>query len=144
MEFTFALSVGVLTTSGIYLMLRGQTFPVIVGLTLLSYAVNLFLFASGRLTVNSAAIISQSERYTDPLPQALVLTAIVIGFAMTAYVLILAMRARSDLGNDHVDGRNMPQARETGADETSATRSRQRKIATKTELRDSKSRTKDR
>src|SRR5690606_28568959 len=122
MEFTFALGVGVLTTAGVYLMLRGQTFPVIVGLTLLSYAVNLFLFGSGRLTVNGAAIVGQSEVYADPLPQALVLTAIVIGFAMTAFVLILAIRARSDLGNDQVDGRNMPQARETGADEPSAER----------------------
>ncbi len=111
MEFTFALSVGVLTTAGIYLMLRAQTFPVIMGLTLLSYAVNLFLFASGRLTVNGAAIVGQSQQYADPLPQALVLTAIVIGFAMTAFVLILAIRARSDLGNDQVDGRELPPER---------------------------------
>ncbi|RLP55240.1 MAG: Na+/H+ antiporter subunit C [Ketobacter sp.] len=111
MEFTFAMSVGVLTTAGIYLMLRAQTFPVILGLTLLSYAVNLFLFASGRLTVNGAAIVGHSQAYADPLPQALVLTAIVIGFAMTAFVLILAIRARSDLGNDHVDGRELPPER---------------------------------
>ena len=111
MEFTFALSVGVLTTAGIYLMLRAQTFPVIMGLTLLSYAVNLFLFASGRLTVNGAAIVGQSQQYADPLPQALVLTAIVIGFAMTAFVLILAIRARSDLGSDQVDGRELPPER---------------------------------
>lgn len=139
MEFTFALGVGVLTTAGIYLMLRGQTFPVIVGLTLLSYAVNLFLFASGRLTVNGAAIVGQSEVYSDPLPQALVLTAIVIGFAMTAFVLILAMRARSDLGNDQVDGRTMPQARESGADDQGERKS-SRKSSTRTELRNTKSR----
>ncbi len=108
MEFTFALIVGVLTTGGVYLMLRAQTFPVIMGLTMLSYAVNLFLFASGRLTVNGAAIVGKSQQYADPLPQALVLTAIVIGFAMTAFVLILAIRARSDLGNDHVDGGELP------------------------------------
>ena len=111
MEFTFSLGVGVLTTAGIYLMLRAQTFPVILGLTLLSYAVNMFLFASGRLTVNGAAIIGQSENYADPLPQALVLTAIVIGFAMTAFVIILSLRARSDLGNDQVDGRELPPER---------------------------------
>lgn len=119
MEFTFSLGVGVLTTAGIYLMLRAQTFPVILGLTLLSYAVNLFLFASGRLTLNGAAIIGQSEQYADPLPQALVLTAIVIGFAMTAFVLILSLRARSDLGNDQVDGRELPPER-TAAEETLA------------------------
>lgn len=105
MELVYSLCVGVLTTCGIFLTLRGRTFPVVMGLTMLSYAVNLFLFASGRLVVNGAAILGTSEQYADPLPQALVLTAIVIGFAMTAYAVILAMRARADLGNDHVDGR---------------------------------------
>tara|TARA_R110001592_G_scaffold103298_2_gene291172 strand:+ start:41690 stop:42064 length:375 start_codon:yes stop_codon:yes gene_type:complete len=105
MELTYAICVGALSTAGIFLMLRAQTFPVILGLTLLSYAVNLFLFASGRLVINSATILnSNAERYADPLPQALVLTAIVIGFAMTAFALILAMRARADLSNDQVDG----------------------------------------
>lgn len=125
MEFTFSFGVGVLTTAGIYLMLRAQTFPVIVGLTLLSYAVNLFLFASGRLTVNGAAIIGHSEQYADPLPQALVLTAIVIGFAMTAFVMILAIRARSDLGNDQVDGRKLPERK----DETLVNKIEKRKRA---------------
>lgn len=107
MELTYAMCVGVLTTAGIFLMLRAQTFPVILGLTLLSYAVNLFLFASGRLIINSAAILNTSENHADPLPQALVLTAIVIGFAMTAFALILAMRARADLSNDQVDGEEL-------------------------------------
>lgn len=106
MEMVYALCVGVLTTCGIFLTLRGRTFPVVVGLTLLSYAVNLFLFASGRLGIDDAAVLKEGvAHYTDPLPQALVLTAIVIGFAMTAFAVILAMRARADLGNDHVDGR---------------------------------------
>tara|TARA_R110001592_G_scaffold291131_2_gene560411 strand:- start:7225 stop:7596 length:372 start_codon:yes stop_codon:yes gene_type:complete len=107
MELTYAICVGALSTAGIFLMLRAQTFPVILGLTLLSYAVNLFLFASGRLVINSAAILSEHDQYADPLPQALVLTAIVIGFAMTAFALILAMRARADLSNDHVDGEEL-------------------------------------
>ncbi|WP_028293690.1 Na+/H+ antiporter subunit C [Oceanobacter kriegii] len=105
MEFSFALGVGFLAGAGVFLMLRGQTFPVILGLTLLSYAVNLFLFASGRLMIDGAAILGTADAYSDPLPQALVLTAIVIGFAMTAFVIILAIRARTDLGNDQVDGR---------------------------------------
>lgn len=105
MEMLFALCVGVLTTSGVFMILRSRTFPVVVGLTLLGYAVNLFLFSSGRLSINSAAIIGSTDSYGDPLPQALVLTAIVIGFAMTAFVVILSMRGRGDLGNDHVDGR---------------------------------------
>lgn len=106
MEGMYAFCVGILTAGGVFLTLRQRTFPVVVGLTLLSYAVNLFLFASGRLTVGAPAIlVEKSSQMADPLPQALVLTAIVIGFAMTAFVVILAMRARADLGNDHVDGK---------------------------------------
>ncbi len=105
MELLYAMTTGVLTASGLYLTLRGRTFPVVVGLTLLSYAVNLFLFSMGGLTTDGAAIVSEGAGFADPLPQALVLTAIVIGFAMTAFVVILAMRARSEMGNDHVDGK---------------------------------------
>jgi multicomponent K+:H+ antiporter subunit C len=75
---------------------------------MLSYAVNLFLFSSGRLSLDGAAILGMAEEYADPLPQALTLTAIVIGFAMIAFVVILAIRARADLGNDFVDGRDPP------------------------------------
>jgi multicomponent K+:H+ antiporter subunit C len=105
MESLYAITTGVLTACGLFLTLRGRTFPVVVGLTLLSYAVNLFLFSMGGLTTGGAAILDGKSHFADPLPQALVLTAIVIGFAMTAFVVILAMRARSELGNDHVDGR---------------------------------------
>ena len=104
MEAIYAFCVGILTTCGFFLVLRGRTFTVVIGLTMLSYAVNLFLFASGRLKVDGAAVLGQSAEYSDPLPQALVLTAIVIGFAMTAFVVILAMRSRADQGDDHVDG----------------------------------------
>ncbi|WP_404471217.1 Na+/H+ antiporter subunit C [Vreelandella venusta] len=104
MELLFSLVTGVLSASGLYLLLRGRTFSIIVGLTLLSYAVNLFLFSTGGLQTHSAAVLGASETPTDPLPQALVLTAIVIGFAMTAFMVILAIRARAELGNDHVDG----------------------------------------
>lgn len=110
MEAVYAFCVGLLTASGIFLMLRGHTFPVVIGLTLLSYAVNLFLFGSGRLSISGAAILDGGGNYADPLPQALVLTAIVIGFAMTAFTVILAMRARADLGSDHVDGKENPSA----------------------------------
>ncbi|QCF26696.1 Na+/H+ antiporter subunit C [Hydrocarboniclastica marina] len=105
MELLFSIVLGCLTTSGVYLMLRGRTFPVVVGLTLLSYAINYFLFAMGRLHTDKAPIIGTSESYADPLPQALVLTAIVISFAMTAFSLILALRLRADSGTDHADGR---------------------------------------
>lgn len=104
MELLFAFCIGLLTACGVYLLLRARTFPVVVGLTLLSYAVNLFLFAMGRLASGAPPVIGQAETHADPLPQALVLTAIVIGFAMTAFVLILALRSRGETGNDHVDG----------------------------------------
>ncbi|MBU2872353.1 Na+/H+ antiporter subunit C [Colwellia sp. E2M01] len=104
MELLYAACVGLLVFCGVFLILRSRTFPVVLGLTMLSYAVNLFLFASGRLSLNSAVILGESTKYADPLPQAFVLTAIVIGFAMTAFVVILSIRGRADLGNDHVNG----------------------------------------
>ena len=96
MEVLYAVCVGVLVACGVFLILRARTFPVVLGLTMLSYGVNLFLFASGRIHVNKAAVLGESAQYADPLPQALVLTAIVIGFAMTAFCVILAIRARAD------------------------------------------------
>lgn len=108
MELVYSVTVGVMVTCSIFLMLRGHTFSVVLGLTLMSYAVNLFLFASGGLDLHKPAILAEGASYADPLPQALVLTAIVIGFAMTAFALILAIRARADLGNDNVDGRAEP------------------------------------
>jgi multicomponent K+:H+ antiporter subunit C len=106
MEALIAVLIGVLTMCGVYLSLRNRTFSVVLGLTFLSYAVNLFLFAMGRLTIGAPPILDNSAtNYADPLPQALVLTAIVISFAMTAYVIVLALKSRADLGNDHVDGK---------------------------------------
>ncbi|MDO9224502.1 MAG: Na+/H+ antiporter subunit C [Pseudomonadota bacterium] len=106
MEALLASLIGLLTACGVYLALRGRTFPVVLGLTLLSYAVNLFLFAMGRLTIGRPPVIGAGlgGGYADPVPQALVLTAIVIGFAMTAFVIMLALKARAEMGNDHVDG----------------------------------------
>ena len=104
MEALFAGALGILTASGVYLLLRGRTFPVVMGLTLISYAVNLFLFAMGRLQSGMSTVIGQGRGYVDPLPQALVLTAIVIGFAMTAFVVVLALRSVGEMHSDHVDG----------------------------------------
>jgi multicomponent K+:H+ antiporter subunit C len=103
MEALLASLIGVLTFTGVYLMLRQRTFPVILGLTFLSYAVNIFIFASGRLVVNAAPIIGRSETYADPLPQALVLTAIVISFGMTAVLMILAIGGHLASGHDRVN-----------------------------------------
>ncbi|MBA6420385.1 Na+/H+ antiporter subunit C [Pseudomonas neustonica] len=105
MELMYALLIGLLTSCGVFLMLRARTFPVVIGLTLLSYAVNLFLFAMGRIGEAVPAVLGERVDYADPLPQALVLTAIVIGFAMTAFALVLSLRAQGELDSDHVDGK---------------------------------------
>ncbi len=103
MEALYAITVGMLTACSVYLVLRGRSFPIVIGLTMLSYAVNLFLFSTGRLVIGELPLIGAQENYTDPLPQALVLTAIVIGFAMTAYSIILAVRVRGEIGSDEVN-----------------------------------------
>ena len=105
MDFVVASSIGVLTAGGVYLILRLRAFPVILGLTLLSYAVNLFLFASGRLAINMPPILSKygAAAYTDPLPQALVLTAIVISFGMTAVLVMIALAAFLEAETDTVN-----------------------------------------
>ncbi|PVE25459.1 Na+/H+ antiporter subunit C [Microvirga sp. KLBC 81] len=104
MEALVAIAIGVLSAAGIYLILRGHSFPVIIGMTLLSYASNVFLFAMGRLVVDKPPIMaSGATTYTDPLPQALVLTAIVISFGMTALIVVLALRGFLETGSDRVD-----------------------------------------
>ena len=104
MELLMASAIGALTAAGIYLVLRLRSFPVILGLSLLTYAVNLFLFASGRLAVNLPPILRDgAPGYTDPLPQALVLTAIVISFGMTAVVVMLALGAYLATRDDGID-----------------------------------------
>lgn len=109
MELALSLFIGALTAGGIYLLLRARSFDVILGLTLLSYAVNLLIFSMGRLAVGRPPILDKAldptlANHADPLPQALVLTAIVIAFAMTAVLLVVAVRSRSDSRSDHVDG----------------------------------------
>lgn len=106
MELLMAGAIGLLVACGVYLLLRARTFSVALGLALLSHAVNLLIFSMGRLRTAAPPIVTPHvTTYADPLPQALVLTAIVIGFGMTALVLVLALRANIALGSDHVDGR---------------------------------------
>jgi multicomponent K+:H+ antiporter subunit C len=109
MEIVMAIAIGALTAGGVWLMLRPRTYQVIMGLCLLSYGVNLFIFSMGRLSVDSEPVLSPGleatlQQYSDPMPQALVLTAIVIGFAMTALFLVVLLAQRGFFGNDHVDG----------------------------------------
>jgi multicomponent K+:H+ antiporter subunit C len=104
MEFLLASGIGIVTATGIWLLLRGRSFPVVLGLSLLGYAVNVFIFVMGRLWMGVPPILTNGPEVADPLPQALVLTAIVIGFATTGFVIELALRSRHDNGSDHVDG----------------------------------------
>lgn len=104
MELLVASAIGILTASGLYLVFRLRTFPVILGISLLTYAVNVFLFASGRLVVGAPPILRDGvEAYADPLPQALVLTAIVISFGMTAVVVMIGLGAFLGSDDDRVN-----------------------------------------
>ena len=114
MEIVLSAAIGILTASGVWLLLRPRTFQVIVGLCLLSYAVNLFIFSMGRLTLGAPPIMPRGgfinpTAYADPLPQALVLTAIVISFATTALFLVVLLASRGLTGTDHVDGQERSQ-----------------------------------
>jgi multicomponent K+:H+ antiporter subunit C len=109
MEVVLAIAIGVLTGSGVWLVLRPRTFQLVVGLSLISYAVNLFMFVIGGLAIDKEPIIVDGiapdlANYTDPVPQALVLTAIVISFGMTALLLVIILASRGTTGTDHVDG----------------------------------------
>jgi multicomponent K+:H+ antiporter subunit C len=109
MEVLLAATIGVLTSCGVWLVLRPRTFQVLIGLALLAYAVNLFIFSMGSLSVGQEPIIRPGApadllHYTDPLPQALVLTAIVISFATTALFLVVLLASRGLTDSDHVDG----------------------------------------
>ena len=109
MEAVISLAVGVLASAGIWLLLRPRTFQVLIGLSLLSYAVNLFIFSVGSLALDKEPIVKPGvaadlANYSDPLPQSLVLTTIVIGFATTALFLMVLLALRGLSGGDHVDG----------------------------------------
>jgi len=110
MQLILALGIGVFIGSGVWLLLRPRTYQVIIGLSLISYGVNLFIFSMGQLRVNAPPVLSATKvidpaAYADPIPQALVLTAIVIGFATTALFLVVLLVSRGLTGSDHVDGR---------------------------------------
>ena len=86
MELVLALGIGALVGSGVWLLQRPRTYQLIVGLSLIGYGVNLFIFSMGRLKVDAAPVLAgggapDPAAFADPIPQALVLTAIVIGFA---------------------------------------------------------------
>jgi multicomponent K+:H+ antiporter subunit C len=108
MEIVLALAIGVLVSSGVWLLFRPRTFQVVIGLSLISYGINLFIFSVGGVRIGRPPIldpaITDISAYSDPVPQALVLTAIVISFAMTALFLVVLLASRGLTGTDHVDG----------------------------------------
>jgi len=108
MEVLLALSSGVLYAAGIYLMLRRRLAQIIIGLGLLSNGTNLLIFTAGDLTRARPPVVPDGaealqQPYADPVPQALVLTAIVIGFGLTAFSLVLAHRVHETAGTDDID-----------------------------------------
>ena len=111
MEFLLAILIGAFVGSGVWLILRPRTFQVVIGLSLIGYGVNLFIFGMGRLRLNAPPILVDTAAinpadFADPVPQALVLTAIVIGFATTALLLVVLLVSRGLTGSDHVDGKD--------------------------------------
>ncbi len=98
MELILAILVGLLYASGIYMMLRRSLVKLIIGLILLGNGANLLIFLLGGITRGAPAIISPEENtlteiYADPIPQALILTAIVISFGLQAFAIVLIKRA---------------------------------------------------
>lgn len=108
MELGLALVIGALYAAGIYMMLRRSLVKLLIGLGLLSHAANLLIFTAAGLTRARPAVIGSGlaaldPPFADPLPQALILTAIVISFGVTAFALALAYRAYKAVGTDDLD-----------------------------------------
>ena len=111
MNMLIALTVGVLFATGVFCLLRRCLMRLIIGLVLLGQAANLLVFSAGGLKTGVPALIPEGSTLppagaADPLPQALVLTAIVIGFGLTVFAITLIHRARATSGNDDLDAFN--------------------------------------
>ena len=108
MEIVLAFVIGGLYSAGLYMMMRRSIVKLVIGLGLLGHAANLLIFTLGRLARGAPPLIplggaSSSENMADPLPQALILTAIVIGFGLQAFALVLVYRAYQTVGTDDLD-----------------------------------------
>ena len=108
METALALLVGLVTTAAVYLVLSRALIRVMLGIVLLSNAVNLLIFTAGRLTRANPPIVPRGAdtplaAVANPLPQALILTAIVIGFAMFAFLIVLVFRTYQSTDADNTD-----------------------------------------
>jgi multicomponent K+:H+ antiporter subunit C len=109
MEALVSIAVGLMMGAGVWLVLRPSSFSVVLGVTLMAYAVNLLLFLGGRIDRQVPPLtLKGTSDWADPLPQALVLTAIVISFGMTAFLVALALRGLGETGSDRVDAGDAP------------------------------------
>ncbi|GJQ34985.1 MAG: cation:proton antiporter [Anaerolineaceae bacterium] len=108
MEIVLAFVIGGLFAASVYMLLRRSLVKLLIGLALLSHSANLLIFTSAKLTRGSPPVIDMEatalrEPFADPLPQALILTAIVISFGVMAFALALAFRAYRSVGTDDLD-----------------------------------------
>lgn len=107
MEFLLAVVAGVLYATGLYLMLRRRLAQLIIGLGLLSNGSNILIFSAAGVTRGKPPLVAGSAvtvaSFADPVPQSLILTAIVIGFGVLAFSLVLAHRVHQSAGSDDVD-----------------------------------------
>ncbi|MGP4041780.1 Na(+)/H(+) antiporter subunit C [Gracilibacillus sp. D59] len=104
MEIVMSILAGVLFTTGIYNLLQKQMLRIIIGTALISHGAHLFILTMGELKTGKPPILHHDiENYTDPLPQALILTSIVISFGVTSLLLVLAYRASKENGTDNME-----------------------------------------
>ena len=116
-QLILALTVGILFACGAYLVMRRGKIKLILGLGLFSHGVNLLLFGSGKMTLGKPAIFGDKANFlaelatrgfADPLPQALILTAIVISFGITAFIIVLVNRRDTLIGSDMMENELAP------------------------------------
>ncbi|WP_313802985.1 Na(+)/H(+) antiporter subunit C [Cytobacillus sp.] len=104
MEIVMAFVIGILFMSATYLMLSKSLLRIIIGTGLLSHGAHLLILTMGGLKKGTVPLLGEeASSYTDPIPQALILTAIVISFGVTAFFLVLAYRAYKELGTDNTE-----------------------------------------
>lgn len=114
MEILLSLLVGVLMSVSVWLMLSRNLVKFLFGLVLISNVANLVIFKVGGLTEGAPALITDAAngQYANSLPQALVLTAIVIGFGLVSFTLVLALKAYQAIGTVNVDEMNLAEKRQ--------------------------------
>lgn len=118
MEVLLAFLTGLLVAAGSYLMMSGRSLPYLFGLTMISNSANLLIFSAGRLTFGDPALVPPEAKTisgaANALPQALILTAIVIGFGLLVFALTLAYRSYYALGTTRMDDMRVAEPLEMG------------------------------